>query len=72
MFCEQGQGIIFTFSNAELWGHRGLHLTCGPVESITINSLNTFFKVKGHGVNKYKIIMSYGLVIGLSFLEINF
>ena len=59
MFCGQGQSIIFTFSNAELLGHRGLHLSCGPVQPITIKSLNTFFKVKGHGVNRYKIIICH-------------
>ena len=67
MFCGQGQSIIFTFSKSEL-----LHLSCGPVQSITINSLNTFFKVKGHGVNRYKIIINYVIRIGYGpFLETN-
>ena len=39
-----------------LWG---LHLTRGSVQLIRINSLNTFFKVKGHEVNTYKIIICH-------------
>ena len=51
MFCGQGQSIIFTFSYAELL----------VIESciLAVDSLNTFFKVKRHGVNRYKIIICH-------------
>ena len=57
MFCGEGQSIIFTFSNAELLVIEAC--SCGPVQSIRINSLNTFFKVKGHEVNRYKFIICH-------------
>ena len=51
MFCGQGQSIIFTFSYAELL----------VIEAciLAVDSLNTFFKVKGHGVNRYKMIICH-------------
>ena len=49
----------FYILKCSIIGHICLHLTCGSVQSIRINSLNTFFKVKGHGVNTYKIIICH-------------
>ena len=77
MFCGQGQIIIFTFSNAGfylnylfiylLFIYRGLHLTCGPVQSIMI-------KKSEHRVMDLKLSLSchmiYELAIGRSFVEI--
>ena len=34
MFCDQGQSIIFYIFLCRIIGHRGLHLTCWPVQSI--------------------------------------
>ena len=58
MFCGQGQSIIFTFSNAELLGMEAC-LTLWACAIDNDNSLNTFFKVKGHGVNRYKIVICH-------------
>ena len=37
----------FYILKCSIIGHICLHLTCGSVQSIRINSLNTFFKVNG-------------------------
>ena len=71
MFCGQGQSMIFTFLNAELLVIY-LHLTCGSVQIHNDKQFEHILQCQNHGVNRYKNTMyhmSYGLAIGLSFLE---